>query len=77
MPNFEQGQLEYIDSPPLKTPTHEHKKAQIYNNLMSRTQSLYHVRDVSSHTIALDENGIPNTISIDRGSASSKLNNED
>lgn len=33
---------------------------------MSRTQGSFHVIDVSFHTVAIDENEFPNTISIDR-----------
>lgn len=61
---FRRGRLVYMDSTPLTTAAEERTKPQAYKKLISRTQGLYHVIDVSLHTINIDENGILNTISI-------------
>lgn len=64
MPIIQPGQLEYVDRLPLTTAVHVRQKPQVYITLMSRTQSLYGIVNVLLHTVTIDENGIPNTISI-------------
>lgn len=51
---------------PMATAAYEHQKSLAYKKLVSRTQVPYRVMNLSSHTINIDKNEIPNTNSTDQ-----------
>lgn len=63
---FKTGQPVYVDCPPLALVVEDEKTSMRCNKLLPRTNGPFIVMDVKSDVIAIDENSIPNPISIEK-----------
>lgn len=65
MPKFSVGQMVCVDRPPLDT-LYTESNAEKLNKLLPRADGHLQILQVTEHTLTVDENGVPNTISSDR-----------
>lgn len=66
MAKFQREKLVHVNGPSPTTAPHERQMRKTYKKLMSKMQNVYRFMDILWHTITIDENQTPSTISIDQ-----------
>lgn len=65
MPKFSLGQIVYVDRPPLVTLSTD-RNADKLGKLLPRTYGPFQALHITEHTLTVDEDAIPNAISMHR-----------